>query len=311
MNRVLHNIHLSQALTKTYRKYGLTNDEFIVLNSYFLHEGFYHSKIDWFELSDTTGMSAQDLKGVFWSLADRKKIIFDGDSIDNQALYQSLNRIQEAEKSISQRISESINLFKDMGYNNNKHMGYVVLIPYQEGIAVTSQMDEGWTSRSAEMWTKEDMLRLSDEIRTFAEKVDQNYINKYNKEVEERQELQLQIEQEKREQREEKKRQQSLPKPGFVVLYRDTNNRYYFTYTTSLPLKEKIERIKFEKGDAIAIIHTFETSHTLKFYHYFVKDQFSNRRIKDNPDYYALTDEDVLFIKEEKFPSNAMEWMVG
>jgi len=53
-------------------------------------------------------MSARDLKGEFWSLADRKKIIFDGDSIDHQALYQALTKVHDADRSISQRISESI-----------------------------------------------------------------------------------------------------------------------------------------------------------------------------------------------------------
>lgn len=49
----------------------------------------------------------------------------------------------------------------------------------------------------------------------------------------------------------------------------------------------------------------------MKFYNKFLKNQFSNRLVGKEKSVYQLTDEDVEYIKNEKFPSNAMEWFEG
>ncbi|KEK21576.1 hypothetical protein [Bacillus gaemokensis] len=57
------------------------------------------------------------------------------------------------------------------------------------------------------------------------------------------------------------------------------------------------------------IIHYIETYDTLAFYHHFVKKQFSNRIVEKAV--YQLTEEDVQFFKDEKYPANAMDWLEG
>lgn len=123
--------------------------------------------------------------------------------------------------------------------------------------------------------------------------------------------LQEQLAKEMQLENEEKKKKRKLPKPGFIVLFRDSSSYYHFTYITSLSLEQKIANIKLKQGDGIQIVHTLETSHTLKFYHHFIKDQFSNRLVSGETNVYALTNVEVALITEEKFPSNVMEWLVG
>ncbi|MED1472685.1 hypothetical protein [Bacillus salipaludis] len=90
-----------------------------------------------------------------------------------------------------------------------------------------------------------------------------------------------------------------------------SNGTHKFTFTTSLLLKQKIENVKFEYGDTVQIVHTLETYDTMKFYHKFLKAQFSNRLVEGKSNHYKLTNEDVPYLKEEKFSSNAMEWFEG
>ncbi|WP_256735401.1 hypothetical protein [Bacillus thuringiensis] len=71
----------------------------------------------------------------------------------------------------------------------------------------------------------------------------------------------------------------------------------------------KINRLKEEYGNNVEIVHSVETYDTLKFYHQFAKKQFSNRLIEKT--LYQLTEEDVQFFKDEKYPANAMDWLEG
>ncbi|MET1170828.1 hypothetical protein ABEW61_25310 [Paenibacillus amylolyticus] len=309
-SRLVQNTDLSKLLAKTYIKYGLTNDEFIILNAYCMHEGFYTPEIDWDELSEMTHTNKIQLKKIFASLADRNKLIFDGTRIDNHELSLALQAVYDTVKTIGDRITESIYFTQGMGYNQNKHMGYVVLIPFREGVGVTRNNDD-WSSVSQEMWDKEDMLKLANEIRSFAEKIDDEYVSVYNDRFKRNQMLELERENEKREEDHRKKQQRKLPKPGFVILFRDSVNRYYFSYTTTILLDQKMADIRNKHGqNNIHFVHTFETIDTSNFIHQFIRKQFSNRLI-ENTTSYALTDDDVRFIKEENFPPNAMKWLEG
>lgn len=218
---------------------------------------------------------------------------------------ESLISILESEKSIGCRIAESRSQMRMMGssYDEN-HMGMVELYPLESGVSVLSNTD--WVS--GEMWCKEDMLKLADEIKSFAEDVTQDYIDNYNLQLEAKRKFELERIEERNKQRAEEKKQREIPKSGLILLIRYPNSLYRFTYSTSLSLQAKIENIKVQEGDNIQIIHSLETHDTLKFYHKFIKTQFSSRL---EGRYYHLTDEDVQYFSDEKFPANAMEWFQG
>jgi len=112
----------------------------------------------------------------------------------------------------------------------------------------------------------------------------------------------------KEEERKEQKKKRNIHRCGYIILFRLSNGMYKFSYTTSLLLEQKILSIKRKYGDNVQIIHTLKTFDIMKFYHKFIKTQFSNRL---NGDKYELKDDDVIYIKTEKFPSNAMQWLEG
>lgn len=79
----------------------------------------------------------------------------------------------------------------------------------------------------------------------------------------------------------------------------------------SLSVETKIANIKEEYGN-IQVIHSLEVYDTMKFFYQFLKKQFSNRIVdKKRNSEFKLTEEDIKFIQEEKYPSNAMEWAFG
>ncbi len=300
---VVDNRELAQLLTRTYVKYGLSVDEFLVLNAYCMHSN-YKGKPDFEELEEMTGKSKTEIIETLKSLYEKGKISFNGESINLHSLYQNLNQILEREKSISDRIAESKAL---VGIVEEHHMGMVELLPHENGIGVQSFEGVYWGS-TPKLWNKEDMLKLADEIKAFAESINQESIDHYNNELARKQRVERERDEEKRKEREEAKRIRELPKPGFILLLRYSNGLYKFTYTTSLLLQQKIENIKFQEGDTVQIIHSLETYDTLKFYHKFLKVQYSNRK---EGTLFRLTNEDVEFICNEQFPAKAMEWLEG
>jgi hypothetical protein len=303
---MVHYIEVAQLLAKVYVKYGLSVDEFIVLNAYCMHSE-HRGKPDFAEMGELTEKTKNEIISVLKSLYDKDKIVFNGEAININVLWHTLNQVLEGEKTIAQRLADSIAYYSLMGGYDDHHLGMVELIPVEDGgVAVKSR--PGQYSGSTSMWSKEDMLKLSEEIREFCTAIDQDFINHYNEKQGEKRKLDLERAEERYRQRQEEKKQREIPKPGYVILIRYSNGLYKFTYTTSLSLPKKLENIRFQEGDTVQIIHTLEIHDTLKFYHKFLKTQFSNR---GEGKYYRLTDEDVQYIRDEKFPSNAMEWFEG
>ena len=306
IHRGIHNIELAQLLAKTYMKYDLSVEDFMVLNAYCMHSGYYQDRPDFKEMAEMTGKKVDELIAILKSLYEREKIQFTGDSIDRGHLYGALDAILESEKSIADRLAESKSYAGMMGSGYAEdHMGKVELVAAEGGgVAVISRPN--WGRRS--LWDKEDMLNLADEIKEFAEAVSQKYIDEYNENIRKQDQFEEERWEEKEKERQEAKRKRKIPKPGYIILIRISNGLYKFTYTTSLLLEQKISHIKFENGDNVQIVHTLETYDTIKFFHKFIKSQFSSR-LEGN--YYRLTDEDVQYIIDEKYPANAMEWLEG
>lgn len=297
-------------LARTYIKYGLNTDEFIVLNAAIALDT-YEEKLNLIKIGRSTSKSPDEINEILTSLVDKGKIKSVGGKIDRQALYQELNSIIRSEMSLPDLIMESMENHQRGGYDQRMiHMGQVELIPFNinnevQGIAIKDQSDN-WSL--PEMWSKKRMIELANYILKFTEYVDDQWINQYNTEIYEQREKQKEINEMKEEERKKQKRIRNIPKNGYIILFRLSDGMYKFSYTTSLSLEQKILRIQTEYGDTIQIIHTLETYDTMKFYHKFIKTQFSNR-IKGNK--YELTEDDVVYIKTEKFPSNAMEWYEG
>jgi hypothetical protein len=303
---MISNIDLAQILAKAYMKFGLTTDEFIVLNSYCMHSGYYYEKLNLPEIENMTGKNGDEIMAIFASLLERGKLEFQGNTIDVIKLYRSLHSVLEAEKSISERIADSKYENAMMGGYNDRHMGQVELVAYEDGVAVTA--NDSWHPG---MWSKQNMLKLADEIRDFANSIDEDFVTAYNNELVRKQKQEEQLQLERQKEREELKQQREIPKSGYILLLQFSNGTHRFTYSTSLLLQQKIENIKNEYGDTVQIVHTLETYDTMKFYHKFIKAQFSNRLIEGKSNIYKLTPEDIEYLRHEKFPSNAMEWFEG
>ncbi|WP_447403008.1 hypothetical protein ACE1MS_23375 (plasmid) [Lysinibacillus sp. fkY74-1] len=297
-------------LARTYIKYGLNTDEFIVLNAA-IATNAYEEKLNLKEISKLTSKSPDEIETILTSLLDKGKIKIVGEKIDWQALYSDLNSIIRSEMTLPDLIMESMENRQRAGYEQGGvHIGQVELIPVDindevQGIAIKEQSDF-WSV--PEMWSKKRMIELANYILTFTEYVDDQWINQYNNKTHEQREKQKEIEKMKEEERKEQKIKRNIPKSGYIILFRLSDGMYKFSYTTSLLLEQKIISIQREYGDNVQIIHTLETFDTMKFYHKFIKTQFSNRL---NGDKYELNDDDVIYIKTEKFPSNAMEWFEG
>jgi len=304
-----YNLELSQMLAKTYIKYGLNTDEFIVLNATITLVP-YGQKPNFWEIGQATGKSATEVKEILISLFEKEKIKFNGSGIDESALFLELEKVIRAEMTLVDMLVESKAYHDMMGSDNVHHFGEVELLPCEfegeiQAVAVTSQSDY-WST--AEMWSRQRMIELANYILKFTECVDDEWIEQYNTDLYSKSEKQKEIDRVRQEKRKEERKKRDLPKSGYILLIRFPNSNYKFTYTTSLLLDQKISNTKQQYGDNIQIVHTLETYDTLKFYHKFIKAQFSNRI---NGDIFELTNEDVAYIKAEKFPSNAMEWFEG
>jgi hypothetical protein len=140
--------------------------------------------------------------------------------------------------------------------------------------------------------------------------VDIESLDDFNKEISERRDFESKRQEEKRREREEKK-QNVVPKNGYIVLiHLYPSGNYKFTYTTGLLLEQKIQNIK-EQYNMVDIVHSIETYDTMNFFHQFIRKQFSNRLVTGSSNEYQLTEDDIQYIKDEIFPSNAMDWMEG
>lgn len=281
-------------LTKYYIKAVITVDEYIVLNAYLNHSYIFRDNHNLNEVAEMTGKSVDEVTNILSTLVSKEIIQSNGnEKIDIISLRRYLSDIQWSSMSINEKISESIENHSHFRYvPYYQHLRQVTMLPASNGgIAVTKSTNSiygGW------MWNKEDMQNLANEILQFAKQVDQEWIDDYN----ENNEKKLEAE----------KEQAAQPKSVFVVLIRLYPSGYYkFTYTTSIDLNSKINRLKEEHGDTVEIVHSVETYDTMKFYHQFAKKQFSNRLVEKA--LYELTEEDVQFFKEEKYPANAMDWL--
>ncbi|MGP9043232.1 hypothetical protein [Cytobacillus kochii] len=303
-----YKLELPQLLAKTYIKYGLNTDEFIVLNATITLVP-YGQKPNIEEIGQTTGKKGSEVKEILISLFEKGKIQLDRNGLDLSFLYHKLDEVVRSEMTIVDRLVESKEYHSMMG-SHGRHMGEVELLPYKndgevQSVAVSVQSDVG---SKGEIWSRKSMIEWANYILKFTEHVDDEWINQYNTDIKEQRMKQNEIDKIHLEQLEKEREIRDLPKKGYILLIKFPNGSYKFTYTTSLLLDQKISNTKQQYGDNIQIVHTLETHDTMKFFYKFLRSQFSNRF---NGEVYELTDEDVQYIRAEKFPSNAMEWFEG
>lgn len=303
--------NLSILLTKYYIKAGFTAEEYIVLNAYLNHSKVNQDKHDLNEVAEMTGKSLSEVLAVLKSLFEKRLILSETEKekINLMALYKLLSAVEFESMSINERISESIDHYARYAYHSDEqHFGQVTLVPFAEGgIAVAAGTESKFGSL---MWSHNDMKKLVEEITYFLESTEQDWINEYNKDLKEKIDLKKEQQRIAYEERKAQKEEPIKPKHGYVILIRLYPSGYYkFTYTVSNDLNAKINRLKEEYGHNVEIVHSVETYDTIKFYYQFAKKQFSNRLIEKTM--YQLTEEDVQFFKEEKYPANAMDWLEG
>ncbi|AKM18154.1 Uncharacterised protein [[Flavobacterium] thermophilum] len=285
---------LQRKLAKLYKEYELTKDELDILNACII---WYDSgEINFDGVSEMTGKPLEEIMFILDKLHQRGKIVFhDSKTIDFARLDQQLYSVELSLRTLWDKLLES-SRYK----SHSNYLGDVELIPKKDG-GISVYCRDGF------MWDKKDMLELSERIKKFAESISQEDIDVHNNEITEWKKF-------KREQylkqREEKKQRKATPENGLVVIFRIfPSGLYKFSYTTSSSKEHKISELKDQYGNNIEIVHVLETYDTKKFYYQFLKKQFSTRL--ETYSEYRLTEENIQFIKSEKYPANAMEWLRG
>ncbi len=302
---------ISSLLTKYYIKAGFTSEEYIVLNAYLNHSKAFQDKHDLNEVSEMTGKTLKEILNILESLLKKELIIIDSEkeTINLLELHNLLHDFELTSRTINDRVSESINDSRHFASDPYyQHFGQVTLVPFTDGgIGITTGTNRTFGDF---MWSRNDMKKLAEEILELVEKIDQDRINEYNNDLKEKKRLEREQQRITYEERKAQKEQPTKPRHGYVILIRLYPSGYYkFTYTVSNDLNGKINRLKEEHGHNVEIVHSVETYDTMKFYFQFAKKQFSNRLIEKTM--YQLTEEDVQFFKEEKYPANAMDWLEG
>jgi len=300
--RYVHVEEIIQLLTKYYSKLDIEVTEFMALNAYLHHSAVTHPSPQLDEIATMIGQKIENIKSILQGLANRQVIILsDGYQLDIRALYDRLLQIQKSEQSIAERILEDRSWLMQMGHED--HMGHVELVPMERGgIAVRG------SHRPTDMWGLKDMEKLALEILMFTQSSTQKDVDEFNRKLEIQRERNRIEDEERRKQREEEKERAKAPKAGYLFIIRIFPSGYYkFTYTTDLLPQQKIANIQDQYGDHTEIVHMLELKDTLKFYHHFIKKQFSNRLV--DLSHYELTPDDIQYLKNEEFPANAMDWM--
>ncbi|MCC2436190.1 hypothetical protein [Bacillus paranthracis] len=302
---------ISSLLTKHYIKAGFTAEEYIVLNAYLNHSKVFQDKHNLNEVAEMTGKTLNEIQDILENLLKKELINMDPEkeTIDLLTLHNRLHELDFEAKTINKRIFDSINDSRHFSSDPYyQHFGQVTLVPFTDGgIGVTSGTNRLYGDL---MWSRNDMKKLADEILDLVEKIDQTRIDEYNNDLKEKRRIEKEQQRIAYEERKAQREQPVKPKHGYVVLIRlYPSGHYKFTYTVSADLNGKINRLKEEYGSNVEIVHSVETYDTLKFYHQFAKKQFSNRLIEKT--LYQLTEEDVQFFKDEKYPANAMDWLEG
>jgi|GEM_PF-2443765 len=300
--RFIHVEEITPLLTKYYSKLDIEVTEFMVLNAYLHHSAVYHQSPQLDEVASMIGQKIENIQSILQGLSRRQVINLSDDyRLDIRTLYDRLLRIQKSEQSIAERILEDRSWLMQMGHED--HMGHVELVPMERGgIAVRG------SHRPTDMWSLKDMEKLAKEILMFTQASTQKDVDEFNRKLEIQRERSRIEAEERRKQREEEKERAKTPKAGYIFIIRIFPSGYYkFTYTTDLSPQHKIAKIQEQYGDHTEIVHILELKDTLKFYHQFIKKQFSNRLVDYS--HYQLTPEDIQYLKNEEFPANAMDWL--
>ncbi|MGX1266801.1 hypothetical protein RKD55_004745 [Rossellomorea marisflavi] len=298
---------ISPMLSRLYRQWGLSNDEFLILNTCLVHHPLILDEKNLDLISDVTSQPKDRVKSILIKLYKEDKISYvNGEYLDFSYIERKLKNFEYSLMSMKDKIADSISYYETMNFSNNdefNHLGQVELLPLEKGMAISSGYNRG------EIWSVKDIQEIINELNIFLEYSDQGAIDNYNEKIRQTKRHEIELREAELKERKEKAQAASLPKQGIVIVFQLSNTRYKFSYSYKISASNKIENIKATYGDSISIIHTFETYDTLTFFHQFIKKQFSNRLFNNGE--YTLTDDDVDFLKSEKFPSNAMEWLNG
>jgi len=295
-------------LARNFKNYDLSIDEFLVLNGLLTNLGNNFTNRNTVEsIAQTTGKTIEEVDRILKVLVEREKLPLDEKyEIQLNELYYALNRAEREAMSLIERIKcDKRELYQMGGYNQFPHMGMVEL-GVNTGKGICIQNNEGF------IWNRNMMKELAHEIIEFVNHFDDEDIEEFNQERRERKEREAERRKQELQERQKQKEEAQRPVNGNIVIFKNPNGYYKFSYSTQLSVSTKIANLKEQYGDHIQIIHSIEVHDTMKFYHQFLKKQFSNRVVdKRRNSEYDLTQEDIDFIKNGKYPSNAMEWAFG
>jgi len=296
-------------LIRYHSKLDLAEEEFLVVSAYVAHSGYYQKTIYLEEMASIANMEQDEIKAIITRLFDKNFLNVIDNKIDNQHLYRTLKRIEYNHMSLVEKLVKSYSDYCKLGDSIKfyGYMGQIEVVAHENGGIMV--FDE-----NGFLWSKKDMLELAKGIKQFAEATDQDDLDKYNETTLKQMEYEKGMEEMKRKQREEKleEKRQRPPKSGFIFLIRlYPGGNYRFTYTMELSKELKTLQIKEEYKNLVEIIHVFDVYDTLKFYHKFLKKQFTNRLVEGTKNEYKLTEKDIEYLRTERFPGNAMDWLVG
>ncbi|MDX8367812.1 hypothetical protein [Cytobacillus sp. IB215665] len=307
---MIDNQNFSKKLTMYFRKIGLEMEEYVLLDACIK---FQHQNPDQNFISKITGFEKKKIERIILNLVNYGLItqLQDG-TIDFTELHKKLNQIEFKLLPLKNKIMVSKSSHQ---HGDEAHMGMVELVApsKKNGIYVKNFS----SSREGHIWRLDDMKQLAKEILEFTalytqEQIDQynKDVDRYNKDVERQNEIEREINAKKAKEREEELRKRDAPKSGCILLCRSSSSGLYnLKFSISVSIDHRVSQIKEEYGDELEIIHTLETYDTYKLLNKFIKKQFSNRSTEGG--WYELSEEDVEFFKNEKYPPQAMEWLNG
>jgi|SRR3954447_14404271 hypothetical protein len=94
---------------------GIESNEYMALNAYLLHPGFYEGKFYFDEISSIIGISVADMEEIVRDLLLKEIIVVENNRIDNMHLYRTLQKIEHDMKTIKEKLIDSYEDYRQMG----------------------------------------------------------------------------------------------------------------------------------------------------------------------------------------------------
>lgn len=277
-------------LIQNYRKIGLTEKEYILLNAIL---SLNHTDISDMTLSNYIGYSQDKVKSTLVKLIDQGVLVLtDNGLIDIRKFRLFMEMYHRDNMSLAEKMDyDFVDTKVNIGYEQ-KSDGFFIT-------TCSDYDDDGFS------WPIKDMRELAEGLLRFTNTFTEESISEYNQKRKKKHQQDKEEQKRKRIEKEQKKKQRE-PQPGYMILIKTyPSGLYKFTYTSG-DLQSKIGRLHDQFGQS-EVIHTIRTT-DCKPFHQHLKNMFILQMRDDLSGYwFDLTNDEVNYFKEQNFPPNVME----